>query len=67
VKRSVAPKEDPEGGRKTPFPSEGGGVMTFLYCRATHTAEREKERERESERERGERERLRESREREYI
>jgi hypothetical protein len=34
VERSGAPREVTwvEGGRKTPFLSEGGGVMTFLYC-----------------------------------
>jgi hypothetical protein len=34
VQRSGAPRGVTwvVGGRKTPFLSEGGGVMTFLYC-----------------------------------
>jgi hypothetical protein len=37
VERSGTPREVArvEGGRKTPFPSDGGGVMTFLYEPAT--------------------------------
>jgi hypothetical protein len=31
IERENIYTEDPEEGRKTPFPSEGGGVMTFLY------------------------------------
>jgi hypothetical protein len=30
--------------KQTPFPSEGGGVMTVLYCCATHERERERAR-----------------------
>jgi hypothetical protein len=49
VQRSGAPREVTwvEGGRKIPFLSEGGSLMTLLYCWATHERERERGRERE--------------------
>jgi hypothetical protein len=44
---AAKPREGtPREGLKTPFLSERGGVMTFLYFLATHTAERDRDRER---------------------
>jgi hypothetical protein len=65
VQGSGSPREVTwvEGGRKILFLSEGGGVMTFLYCWAAHERERERETERQRERKK-ERERKRERRER---